>query len=53
MILKCKTCGNYTLKEVCCNKKTERVRPMKYSPEDKYGRYRRLAKEKNVENNDS
>ncbi|MFT4283025.1 MAG: nucleolar RNA-binding Nop10p family protein [Candidatus Woesearchaeota archaeon] len=46
-ILKCESCNNYTLKESCCSKKTVRVKPARFSPEDKYAKYRRMAK--NVE----
>jgi H/ACA ribonucleoprotein complex subunit 3 len=44
---RCTVCGRYTLKEACseCRGKTRIPRPPKYSPEDKYGRYRRLLKE--------
>lgn len=45
-ILKCPTCGSYGLKEMCiCNTKRLTVKPAKYSPEDKYAKYRRMAKE--------
>lgn len=39
-------CCNYTLQKNCpiCGKKTYSPKPAKYSPEDKYGKYRRLAK---------
>ncbi len=43
-ILKCPICKKYTLEESCCAK-TERVKPMKYSPDDKYAKYRRRAKD--------
>ncbi|MBT3262696.1 RNA-protein complex protein Nop10 [Candidatus Woesearchaeota archaeon] len=45
-ILKCLNCNTYTLKKNCetCNNKTCTNKPAKYSPEDKYGHYRRLAK---------
>lgn len=45
-ILYCKTCKKFTLKHKCskCNKKTENPKPAKYSVEDKWGKYRRLAK---------
>ncbi|MEM4268366.1 MAG: RNA-protein complex protein Nop10 [Candidatus Woesearchaeota archaeon] len=45
-ILKC-SCGTYTLKPVCpkCGKDAFSPRPPKYSPEDKYAKYRRKAKE--------
>ncbi|MBI1971884.1 MAG: nucleolar RNA-binding Nop10p family protein [Candidatus Aenigmarchaeota archaeon] len=35
----------YTLKETCpkCGSKTRSVHPMKFSPEDRYGKYRRAA----------
>jgi H/ACA ribonucleoprotein complex subunit 3 len=44
-------CCEYTLKEICsiCGNKTKSTKPAKYSPEDKYGKYRRIAK-KNVAN---
>lgn len=42
----CRKCGVYTMKDICikCNGKTENPKPAKYSPEDKYGSYRRKAK---------
>jgi len=43
-ILKCKVCGIFTMKESHCGEKTLSPKPAKYSPEDKYGKYRRLAK---------
>ncbi|MFH1054604.1 MAG: RNA-protein complex protein Nop10 [Candidatus Altiarchaeota archaeon] len=46
-ILKCVECGLYTLKETCakCNGRTKHVEPARYSPQDPYGRYRRMMKE--------
>jgi len=43
---KCIKCNVYTLKDKCpkCGKKTTSPRPPKFSPEDKYGKYRRAAK---------
>jgi len=41
----CKACRKHTMKEDCCSIKTLPVAPMRYSPEDKYGQYRRKAKE--------
>ncbi|MGC9517131.1 MAG: RNA-protein complex protein Nop10 [Methanomicrobiales archaeon] len=43
---KCKSCGEYTLKDVCpyCGGDLGEVFPPKYSPEDKYGKYRRKLK---------
>jgi H/ACA ribonucleoprotein complex subunit 3 len=39
---KCTNCKRYTLKEECiiCGKDTSTVHPGKYSPDDKYARYR-------------
>jgi len=44
-IFKCKACQIYTMKEICpkCNIKAGVPRPPKYSPEDKYGKYRRAT----------
>lgn len=45
-ILKCTSCGKYTLKDKCsCNGKTLNPKPPKYSIEDKYSSYRRKVKE--------
>jgi H/ACA ribonucleoprotein complex subunit 3 len=45
-ILKCQSCGKYTLSETCtCGGKAIEHKPPKYSPEDKYADYRRQAKE--------
>lgn len=46
-IKKCINCNIYTLSDTCekCNTKTIIPKPPKYSPEDKYGDYRRQAKE--------
>jgi H/ACA ribonucleoprotein complex subunit 3 len=45
-ILKCPKCGQYTMKDACptCGEKAVIPRPPKYSPEDKFGDYRRKAK---------
>jgi rRNA maturation protein Nop10 len=32
------------MKEIHCGKKTSNPKPAKFSPEDKYGKYRRIAK---------
>ncbi|MDD5133082.1 MAG: nucleolar RNA-binding Nop10p family protein [Candidatus Nanoarchaeia archaeon] len=47
-IFKCPSCNNYTLQESCskCKVKTLNPRPAKYSVEDKFGKYRRMYKEK-------
>jgi len=46
-IHKCSNCGTYTLKDVCpkCGSVANKVRPAKFSPEDHYGKYRRMLKE--------
>ena len=43
---KCTQCNSYTLKDTCpqCKAATTNPLPAKYSPEDKYGSYRRTAK---------
>tara|TARA_Y100000034_G_C6893729_1_gene411622 strand:+ start:784 stop:936 length:153 start_codon:yes stop_codon:yes gene_type:complete len=47
IILKCVECRNYTLNSKCsCGGKALDPRPAKFSPEDKWGKYRRLAKKK-------
>ena len=45
-IQKCKGCKKYTLKDKCpkCGEKTVNPKPAKYSPDDRMGKYRRLAK---------
>ncbi len=43
-ILFCKECNTYTMEEKHCNKKTIDPRPPKFSPEDKYAKYRREVK---------
>jgi H/ACA ribonucleoprotein complex subunit 3 len=45
---KCKKCGTYTFSEICpnCGSKTSNPEPPKFSPADKYGKYRRKLLEK-------
>ncbi|MFH1638311.1 MAG: RNA-protein complex protein Nop10 [Candidatus Woesearchaeota archaeon] len=45
-ILYCRDCDAFTLKDKCpkCGKGALSTKPAKYSPEDKYGKYRRMAK---------
>jgi H/ACA ribonucleoprotein complex subunit 3 len=47
IIKKCPGCGKYTMKEKCpgCGSATKTPHPPKFSPEDRYGRYRRMARE--------
>ncbi|PIN73065.1 ribosome biogenesis protein [Candidatus Woesearchaeota archaeon CG10_big_fil_rev_8_21_14_0_10_45_16] len=50
-ILKCSSCNSYTLHEKCpqCGSKALEPKPPKFSPEDKYGSYRREIKKKELE----
>jgi H/ACA ribonucleoprotein complex subunit 3 len=50
-IKKCANCGKYTLKTVCpvCNLETISPHPHRFSPEDRFGKYRRALK-KGAEN---
>ena len=45
-IRKCEECGEYTLKEFCerCGAKTVSPLPPRFSPTDRYGKYRRMLK---------
>ncbi len=45
-IFLCKTCQIYTLEKNCqkCGDKTKNPKPAKFSLQDKFGKYRRLAK---------
>jgi H/ACA ribonucleoprotein complex subunit 3 len=47
-ILFCGKCNKYTIKDVCplCNGSVVSHKPPKYSPEDKYGKFRREVKSK-------
>jgi H/ACA ribonucleoprotein complex subunit 3 len=42
LMLKCVECGRYTINEKCpsCGGRTVTVHPARYSPDDKYARYR-------------
>jgi len=42
LMLKCVQCGRYTLSEICpgCGGKASTVHPARYSPDDRYARYR-------------
>lgn len=43
---KCEKCDEYTFKDTCkkCNEKTITPGPARFSPEDRYGKYRRMMK---------
>lgn len=47
----CKSCKRYTLEALCplCNAPTINPIPAKYSPQDKYAKYRRQYKLENQE----
>lgn len=45
-ILRCPDCASYALSEACpCGGRRVSPKPAKWSPEDKYGAYRRRYKE--------
>ncbi len=48
LMRKCVKCKIYTFKDRCpsCGAETASAHPPRFSPEDKYGKYRRLAKKK-------
>ncbi|MFH0889870.1 MAG: RNA-protein complex protein Nop10 [Candidatus Aenigmatarchaeota archaeon] len=52
MMNKIKKCerSHYTLKDVCveCGLRTRSAHPMKFSPEDRYGKYRRMAEKQDI-----
>ncbi len=52
---KCKSCGEYTLQDVCphCGGDVGVIYPAKYSPEDKYGKYRRMLKKQMLKKQDA
>jgi len=45
-ILYCKKCKNYTLDAICksCGERTISKKPARFSPQDRYGKYRRILK---------
>jgi H/ACA ribonucleoprotein complex subunit 3 len=48
LLKKCVECGKYTLsKEKCpyCGGRTQQAHPAKFSPDDKYAKYRRALKD--------
>ena len=42
----CNKCKRYTLKDICpiCGEKTIIKEPPRFSPQDRYGKYRRILK---------
>ena len=47
-ILYCNKCKKFTMKESCCDEKTISLKPAKYSPEDKWGHWRRIHKKEQI-----
>ncbi len=49
LIRKCPKCGKYTFKDICpvCGARTVSAHPPRFSPIDKYVRYRVILKEMN------
>ncbi len=48
-ILKCENCKKYLITQKClCGGKAVNPKPQKYSPEDAYGKYRRIAKKEEL-----
>ena len=47
LILHCKTCRRYTLSKTCnhCSLHTSNPLPPRFSPQDKYGKYRRMLRD--------
>jgi len=45
-VLKCPKCKTYTFKDTCpsCSTTTTTPKPARYSPLDKWGKYRRIEK---------
>jgi len=46
LLMRCQACQLYTLKESCpkCGEMTKSPHPPRYSPENRYGKYRRMLK---------
>ena len=44
-IRRCPACGRYSVKDRCedCGHDTVTAHPAKYSPDDRYGKYRRIS----------
>jgi H/ACA ribonucleoprotein complex subunit 3 len=52
LLFRCDHCKRYTLQNVCphCQQPTLNPAPPRFSPEDRYGKYRRqLRKEQNIQ----
>ena len=53
-ILYCKNCKKYSMQKICtiCGKENQTPKPAKFSPLDKYGKYRRLYKKEMASKSD-
>ena len=52
LLRKCEQCGRYTMSELTCPQcggKTVNAHPSKFSPTDRYGKYRRELKKRMAE----
>jgi H/ACA ribonucleoprotein complex subunit 3 len=54
LLFLCKSCNKYTLNSLCptCQEETENPAPPRFSPEDKYGKYRRILRKETQKNID-
>jgi len=49
LLRKCKRCGIYTMKDICsCGNETIVPVPPRFSPQDRFGKYRRKLKRTNA-----
>jgi len=46
----CYKCKRYTLKDICpvCGERAYKKEPPRFSPQDKYGKYRRMLKREEI-----
>ncbi|MCD6513216.1 MAG: RNA-protein complex protein Nop10 [Thermoplasmata archaeon] len=47
----CIKCRRYTLKDICpvCGEKAVKREPPRFSPQDRYGKYRRMLKRRSLD----
>jgi len=47
LVFQCKSCDIFTISKECpnCSSNTSNPLPPRFSPQDKYGKYRRMLKE--------
>ncbi|UCE73344.1 MAG: RNA-protein complex protein Nop10 [Methanomassiliicoccales archaeon] len=52
LLRKCEECGRYTLKDKCsCGNMTIVPQPARFSPQDRFGKYRRILKNQKAKEN--